>query len=545
MAPEIVVPVEETIEDLTGVGEVAILTLAWALRRRVNDRILLSATLELCSTAIEPFDGALRRSEVSERFFGYCRRYSLSGPEGLGWFKECAAGRVQLPPAERADTKLDLQPLLAEPPWPRLSSPWELPVPGALLDTPPSRRSSLIPHPEWQDSCFDEGELEAVRSWLRKELNFDFGVDPELLGAVHLVRVDPDLVSVHEERMPAEAGKQFRMRIVPTFRGDPTTAFTFTLRRERPYAEETPISFPLVGEQMLELPDAPFMFSTEVSHERRGLIWREGPAMFLDGVTFVGELVVRSRDVRVEATGGRAPDSYSVPLVNDPEVVEVLHEDARDERTAAQILSANRARAEKRQPPYQQWFDGSADAAAPAIRELIKRTRLEAWLVDPYFDEVELRRFALAVGRIQAKIKVLTSAEGLRSNARRAEEVAGAHLLATVNKAGAAPGGRSDIEVHVMTGARPDIHDRFLRVDDALWLLGASLNEFGSRGTMLVAIPDPDTVLRQILDAWKRATPLVAWMKDRKRRRANPWWPSWWKRPRRHHLPRLGRAVRR
>lgn len=332
------------------------------------------------------------------------------------------------------------------------------------------------------------------------------------------------------------------MRIVPQFVAGPSPGFTFTLRRQRPHSEETPLSFPLSGELILELPHTPFTFTSEVHHERRGLVWRVGPAVFLDGATFEAELVIRSHNVSIPASAGRVADSYSVPVVKDSEVVQVTATHASAVGwTAAQVLAGNRARAEKRHAPYQQWFDGSADAAAPAIRALIQRTRLEALLVDPYFDETELHRFALAVGRTKAQILILTSAEGLRSNARRSDQVVGAALLTAAAKAAAVGAGPGHIEIRVMTGSRPDVHDRFLRVDNALWLLGSSLNEFGSRGTMLVAVPDPDAILPAILEAWERAVPLATWMGVRRRRRPNPWWPSWWGRRRSRYVARLGR----
>lgn len=59
------------------------------------------------------------------------------------------------------------------------------------------------------------------------------------------------------------------------------------------------------------------------------------------------------------------------------------------------------------------------------------------------------------------------------------------------------------------------MHDRFLVVDVSVWLLGSSLNEFGSRGTMLVALPEPDAVTRRIEQAWTQAVPLEVWLARR------------------------------
>ena len=100
---EVVGVAEESVEDLDAQGQVAILTLAWALRRNVNDRYVLSATIELCNPgAVEDFDGTLHRTKISDAYFAFFRRYSLSGAEGLAWFKGCAGGNAQLPQIERA-----------------------------------------------------------------------------------------------------------------------------------------------------------------------------------------------------------------------------------------------------------------------------------------------------------------------------------------------------------------------------------------------------------------------------------------------------------
>jgi hypothetical protein len=74
-------------------------------------------------------------------------------------------------------------------------------------------------------------------------------------------------------------------------------------------------------------------------------------------------------------------------------------------------------------------------------------------------------------------------------------------------------------EVRVMTGDRPAVHDRFLAVDDTIWHLGSSLNEFGSRGTMLLALPDPDAIRGDLLKAWNEAEALSVWIEKRRQNR--------------------------
>jgi hypothetical protein len=74
------------------------------------------------------------------------------------------------------------------------------------------------------------------------------------------------------------------------------------------------------------------------------------------------------------------------------------------------------------------------------------------------------------------------------------------------------------ITVRVMAGKKSAIHDRFFVVDDGVWLLGSSLNEFGSRGTMMVALHDPSPIRERLFEVWANADELELWLKRRKER---------------------------
>lgn len=47
----------------------------------------------------------------------------------------------------------------------------------------------------------------------------------------------------------------------------------------------------------------------------------------------------------------------------------------------------------------------------------------------------------------------------------------------------------ANIECRVLTGKKAELHDRFIVADDNVWMLGCSLNEFGSRATTLIRVP--------------------------------------------------------
>ena len=64
-----------------------------------------------------------------------------------------------------------------------------------------------------------------------------------------------------------------------------------------------------------------------------------------------------------------------------------------------------------------------------------------------------------------------------------------------------------DIELRVLP--REVLHDRFLRVDGHLYTLGNSLNSLGDRASLVLRIPDPDPVFRELDELWRRAESLA------------------------------------
>jgi hypothetical protein len=72
------------------------------------------------------------------------------------------------------------------------------------------------------------------------------------------------------------------------------------------------------------------------------------------------------------------------------------------------------------------------------------------------------------------------------------------------------------VEVRVALGRRAPIHDRFVVIDDRVWLVGSSLSELGARGTVVVQLQDPAPVLALIQQVWDtEAIPLRAFQERR------------------------------
>lgn len=158
----------------------------------------------------------------------------------------------------------------------------------------------------------------------------------------------------------------------------------------------------------------------------------------------------------------------------------------------------------------ERWFNGQHEEAIAAVHALIRNAQQRVVIVDPYFGRSELR-FAVALSRVKVPVSVLTSNDGLVDREKKEEPQEA--FVASVDRIIATPN-INPLEVRVMAGA--GIHDRFLVIDDRVFLLGSSLNRFGDRGTMMVQLHAPEVVRGELLRELKASKPLNQWLAERR-----------------------------
>jgi hypothetical protein len=182
---------------------------------------------------------------------------------------------------------------------------------------------------------------------------------------------------------------------------------------------------------------------------------------------------------------------------------------------AARVARAARARGRAEQ----RWFRNQAIDAVAELRALVGRTKGPIFAIDPYFSGEDLLRVLLVVRDPKICVDILVGAEHLRQ-ARGPEGEEGERLAGTLSEV-VASGRINPIEIRVMEGATPAIHDRFLHLDKDLWMLGSSLQAFGSRGTLLVKVPDPEPVVGDLRAVWNDSIALSIWLEKRRASRGN------------------------
>jgi hypothetical protein len=493
------------------------------LRRR-SERWLLMAVVELLPPFVEPRSAAPSRDDAScVRLQGgelelNLRRSGVPVSRALEWYQaaRAAAGNVELLQAPEDVEKgrrapvVNAGPFDEEPPpplfayehlnfWP--TQPLWGDRPGGSRWRWATPRANALPP-------LSDAQRAQASKWLLERVLVDPFSRPALLGSVHLRLPNPLLRAVRER---LSNGRQLMLEVTP-YPGRSLETLTLQLIDHRPMGPVAVWTTPLRSPRtLLELPSEPHMLQTHIWCERRGLLYSTEPTPFIGSIQIGMNLVTGRRQVSVPTRAkGRSAVSYEVPMVHHQPIhvgegvsgaLKYVLEDKEFERGR---LDAERS--------GQRLFNDETDAAVTFVRQLIGRATTSARIVDPYFGLADLMSFGLANATTGVTVQVLTSAEYLRKKDDEGSEN-GALLLGAVESI-RRQGAR--VEIRVGLGARAPIHDRFLMLDSEVWLLGSSLNEFGSRGTMAVKVPHPPPVLAMLDAEWQAADPLEKFVSDRK-----------------------------
>lgn len=522
----------------------AVLHLAWDLHKRTRELTLLFAFVELLPVEIPPpvDDGCSTVELAGSEHRVFVRHFVVPARRAVEWYLRCRQGDAVLPeddgtllgPGEGQARKLRLVELGEDPPWPSLVCAEFGFLPFCPVWHEQPRVHQLVPLAELDvKALWPRGnDWHRAIDFLTERLHFDVADYPEYRGSVHLVAPNP-VYRIHEQRRTpssTSSAERIVLEIEPRAGLAGFTGLEIQVEEERAAGKCSTVRASIRGPlTVLQFPHRLRSPRETVRDEARGVL-EVTQGVFLNAI--VGSLAVGSqqrREVALPAAGRRAFDKYEVALTSARRTVAIGATHERGIPSAgSKIASGRRAREALRaeRELKQRWLDNEVDEATSLIRGLLARATRDVLLVDPYFGSTELLRFTLAVGQVDTPISILSSAEFLTGkNSERAAppedtytepgELLYKQLVELLAKESMNP-----IAIRVMPGKHAPIHDRFLVIDDRIWLLGSSLNEFGSRGTMIVELPHPELVRGRLREAWSAAEPIETWILLRRERKS-------------------------
>ncbi|WP_257806648.1 phospholipase D family protein [Burkholderia glumae] len=478
---------------------------------------LIFASAELLPAELErPPDEPsrhLRAKRFGDRAHLFFHRFIVTAEEALSWYDRCRDGTVTLL-GEHTKWTLHCGELYQEPPWPSVIVGHQIPVSGDVSS--PSRTHHLFPQstPLELEQLF-EAQPDA-RQWVSDRLLVDVLRYPELLGSVHLLLPNPVLRSAHVRLHTAKDGSEGSQIHLIGRQGKTTRGLEVTLTEHRPTGI-CAVHRVTAQQPYFVIPHNARTEQVEliISCPERGILDWQQPFGFIRQVNISGSLIGSNKRVIVPGKDGETVHHYDVrmkaPGWSSTKGAAVLAAGIPSRLRSSEF---DRQRADEAERLGQKWFHGNHSEATTFIRNLIGEARKRVWIVDPYFATTEFFSFALATAYDDIDVVILTSGEELKKpdqidTSREAGEVLLRQLESRKEM--------SHIKVRVMTGT-PAVHDRFLVIDDQVWLTGNSLNSIGERAGMMISLPEPSVAvdkLNQVIHHAQRTKTLSDWVANR------------------------------
>ena len=358
-----------------------------------------------------------------------------------------------------------------------------------------------------------------ARLWLADRVHFDLLAYDDWLGGIALLAPNPIVRQFRSSvtgRQP-DGGETVRV-FAPPRQGISTDSLSVRVREMRFGASTTAhsVGVDLYGRAEVWLPEPVEDVVVELECERRGLLAIEGPYGFVRKIGGTIDHISPGAVIEVPGPrqGGRSTKYQRQS--RSSQAFEVCDDELPAARQRLVKLRERRRRRRGEAAPDAVWTRGALDeicfyddreAAADFIRQLVWRARRDVILVDPFFDHVALRDFALATSSNDVKVRVLLGRDHLK-NSGESEQPLGERLFAEIEQLRRRSAAyRLPIpDLRLMGVDCRKYHDRFLLIDTEIWHCGHSFNQVGrNEVSMATRLRHPEAIRDAMLADFDQA----------------------------------------
>ena len=517
----------------------AVIRLATLQVKRDAPGRLLFATVTLLSPDRPPTSkmiGVDRHNLGKSGMTVFFRRTILNAQAAVDWYRSLEENPLTPIPfrTEDIETNLDGIPiatsdLVDDPLWPNLGLPMSEGLfsqssksgdPAPFIGNSPSRVHRRFGNADGFETLLAN---QTTMAFIARRLHINLKDYPEYLGSAALVVPDPIIKQVDNFLIPASEGRGERIfyRFVPKG-GQSLEGLRITMFDEQANLLSGFDSRDIPADGILEVENKICLgsYGYVVTHPIQGVLLYHPPASFLRSISFNVGIVNQVRKVSVPT--GESPSSptteYTVNRTSRDQG-SVVGEEPIVQNANSRVYGAARQRekAIDAQRYDQRWFgSGAREEAMEFIRARVGRARSRIMVADPYFGVLQVPQYLLAITSDRIKVDILTSRLAFESeffSGDESQSIPDPKAITLIEKLRrfnneierVKQEGNVDVQVMVLPGKSPMLHDRFLVVDDNVWFLGNSLNTLGDRSSMIIKLPNPDEVLEKLEDMLKRA----------------------------------------
>lgn len=160
------------------------------------------------------------------------------------------------------------------------------------------------------------------------------------------------------------------------------------------------------------------------------------------------------------------------------------------------------------------FFTGSnndKEKARAIIGELLNRASKRCMFLDPYFGAGDLL-YAYIIKNITVPIQIISSANflNMKHELEDGTKVSSGNLLGKAVEDYKKHFPMQQLECRVLRGEKSPLHDRYIVVNDTVYLLGSSFNEFGTRATTLFKVPAPEPMIEKAEEWWNDSSKSIS-----------------------------------
>lgn len=466
--------------------------------------------------------------QEAKRLGQFTLRYSVTpvtSAEAFIWYSDAAAGSLKVP--KLPAVKVEPVRLAPEPARGRL-------VVGADVPFEPSWHGGARLHRlmNMADAEISVGAIavpgddpqrwETARAWLADRLQFDVLASDEWIGGCALLAPNPRSRGLRHQPLGRTATDGTAFRVIADLRtGVQPNDLTIRVveRRLDGWSHTSDHPLDAFGSAEIELPEPVDQIGYDLFDGRLGHLYHHPPIPIIE--VMPASISVRSGTVSVDVPSPKPTGpstTYTREVTEAAGTTKIGTLTSREGLRRLHELAWRRARRTGSSRPGGQVgtedtyiFHADRVRAADTIRAILKGAKTRVVFVDPYFDEVALREFALAIPERTVSIGVLTD---YRPERRTDGSPAAMHRLnddvVKVNKLFDEKY-LGSLDVRVSRGPGRRYHDRFLVVDDDIWHCGHSFNQVG-RGlvTAMTRLRRPEAVRAMIDVDIAAAEPFVS-----------------------------------
>lgn len=510
----------------------AVVRLVTIQKKKEMSRLLFATVSELAQDRpapsgtrdIEQF--ALKDND--ERLF--FRRVVLAKEDAVRWYLSLGEGDRPTPVPARDEDRHEYDGLPMRVPHLEDGQPWPalgLPIREEFFTPTGSASSDPVPfvgsasarlHRRFGDRAGFASFLrhEGAQAFVARRMHVKLVDYQEYLGSIAYIAPDPVIQSIDSFMVPPEDGRGERIvyRFVPrpgqSLEGVRITAFDKEARLLTRFETR-----PVPPDGILDVDKGTCMgqYGFVVTHEQHGVLAYQPFVSFLRQMNVSMHAVSGARR-RVRVPFGDAEDApmmeYEAATGSSLASTSVIGE-GRAPGVNVRVEQEARMRERRAEAKRlgQRWFPkGSRQEAATFVQELLRGARRKVVIADPYLSSLQLGQFLYVLHGIEVEVTLLTTNRAFKPTRPRTK----LEMLEAFQRNLDELNARQKIAPNVRVLAAASVHDRFLVVDDAVWLIGNSLNSLGGKASMVVRLPNPDEVIDKLDSLAAEAPDLKAYI---------------------------------